>query len=135
MGEPVSGAVAAAAVVSSEPVAPLGETVTEPVVDVESFGRVLVADGFAPGVAAAEEPGDAPVPAAGLDAGVRELPDVDGVVPAGFGFTAGGLLDELDDGLGLGDGLGAVAVAAGGALLGAPPEPKAKPMTVPGAGL
>ena len=55
-----------------------------------------------------------------------------GVVPAGFGvgLGAGGLLEE-DDGLGLGDGLGA---AAGGALLGAPPEPNANPITLPAPG-
>jgi hypothetical protein len=50
----------------------------------------------------------------------------------GFGLGAGGLLDELDDGLGFVDCFG--TVAAGGAVLGAPPEPNAKPMTVPGAG-
>lgn len=125
----MSEAVAAAVVVSSEPVVPLGETVTEPVVDVESFGRVVV--DVVPEVALDDDPGAEPVRAAGVDPDVRELPDVDGVVPAGLGFAAGGLLDELDDGLGLGDGLGAVAVAAGGALLGAPPEPKANPMTLP----
>jgi hypothetical protein len=42
-----------------------------------------------------------------------------------------GVVEE--EGLGFGVGLGAAA-AAGGGVLGAAPEPKAKPMTVPGAG-
>jgi len=55
------------------------------------------------------------------------------------GVVARGVLDGLDDGLGveLGVGLGFgvdEAVGAGGALLGAPPEPNANPITVPGAG-
>ena len=96
---------------------------------------VAVVDPFAPGVALGD-PGVVPVlafePAAGVDPDVLEWPGAAGVVPAGLG--AGGLL-ELDDGLGFGDGLGAVGVAAGGGLLGAPPEPNANPITVPGAGL
>jgi hypothetical protein len=66
---------------------------------------------------------------------VLELPGRAGVVLAGLGLGAGGLLEELDDGVGLGDGLGVLELAAGGGLLGAPPDPKAKPITVPGAGL
>ncbi|GAB3448012.1 hypothetical protein GCM10027517_32540 [Phycicoccus ginsengisoli] len=42
-----------------------------------------------------------------------------------------GVLD-VEEGVGFGAGLGA---AAGGAELGAPPAPKAKPITVPGAGV
>jgi hypothetical protein len=90
-------------------------------------------EGFVPGVVA--EPVPTPVPAVGVDP-VDEpgLPGRAGVVAAGLGFGVGvgGRLDE-EDGLGFGDGLG--ATAAGGGLLGAPPEPNANPMTVAGAGL
>jgi hypothetical protein len=81
-----------------------------------------------------EPPAAAPGPPAGVDpVEVPELPGRAGVVPAGrgVGFGDGGLLDE-DDGLGV--GVGAGADPPGGGLLGAPPEPKEKPITVPGAG-
>jgi hypothetical protein len=115
-------------VVSPEPVLPLGETVTGPVgaLEVGSFGRTVVAEGLAPGVALAGEP--RAVPAAGVDPDELEPPGWAGVVPAGLGVVAGGFVDEL--GLGAGFGCG-WAVAAGGALLGAPPDPKANPMTLP----
>ena len=116
---------------------PLGDTVAEPVgvVDVESLGRMVVADGLAPGVALADEPETAP-PALGVGPDWLEPLGLAGVVPAGLGLVAGGLLDELD-GLGLGVGFGAgfgAVVAPGGGLLGAPPEPNANPMTLPAAG-
>lgn len=104
------------------------------VVEVVVPGAVVVVDGLAPGVTLLGDPGRvlAPGPAAGVDPDVLELLGPAGVVPAGLG--AGGLLEELDDGLGFGDGLGVLELAAGGALLGAPPEPNAKPMTVPEGG-
>ena len=132
IGVPESGPFAAAAVVSPDPVLPLGDTVTDPVgaVDVESFGRTVVADGLAPGVGPADEP-EALLPACGVEPDVLEPLGVAGVVPAGLGLAAGGLLDELD-GLGRGVGFGAgLGAAAGGALLGAPPDPKANPITLP----
>jgi hypothetical protein len=58
-------------------------------------------------------------------------------VDVGRGAVLRGVLDVLDDGLGVGLGLGFgvdVELGAGGALLGAPPEPNANPITVPGAG-
>ena len=114
----------------------MGESVTEPpdVVEGVPFGATAVDDGLAPRVALADEPGVVLVPDADVDPDVPELPGLAGVVPAGFGLATGGLLDELDDGLGLGDGFGVLAVAAGGALLGAAPAPNANPTTVPGAG-
>lgn len=65
-----------------------------------------------------------------VDRGVLELLDVGRGVELGrvLGFAVElglGVLDEL--------GVG-VLVAAGGAVRGCPPEPKAKPTTVPGAG-
>lgn len=91
----------------------------------------VVFPGFAPAFVT-DEP-DVLVPVPGVDpADVRELLGLAGVVLAGFGLGAGGLLDE-DDGLGFGEGWG--ATAAGGALLGAPPDPNANPMTLPAAGL
>lgn len=50
--------------------------------------------------------------------GVEEVPVLRGVL-------------DVEEGLGLGDGFGA---AAGGGELGAPPDPKAKPMTLPAGG-
>ena len=118
---------------SPAPVESGDELVPGDVVEEVLPGAVVVED-VAPGLALADDPGVAPVPAAGVDPEVLELPALAGVVTAGFGFVAGGLLDELE-GLGLGDGLGVLAVAAGGALLGAAPDPNANPMTLPGAGL
>ena len=132
--EPVSLPVASAAAVVPSPVESVDGLV--PVVVVTLLGDVLVlppavVDGFAPDVVVDElagEPGVEPAEA-------LELLGRAGVVIAGFGFgvVLDGLLDE-DDGLGFGrgDGWGA---AAGGALLGAPPEPKANPMTLPAGGL
>ena len=132
--EPVSLPVASAAAVVPSPVESVDGLV--PVVVVSVLGDVLVlppavVDGFAPDVVVDElagEPGVEPAEA-------LELLGRAGVVIAGFGFgvVLDGLLDE-DDGLGFGrgDGWGA---AAGGALLGAPPEPKANPMTLPAGGL
>jgi hypothetical protein len=117
-------------------VLPLGDTVTDPVgvVEVESSGVAVVADGLAPGVALADDPETAP-PALGVVSDVLEPLGLAGVVPAGLGLAAGGLLEELD-GLGRGVGFGwGLDAAAGGALLGAPPDPKANPITLPGAGL
>ena len=93
-----------------------------------------VVDGAAPGLVT-DEPAAELVPATDVDpAEVLELGGRAGVVPTGLGvgLGAGGRLDE-DDGLGV--GVGAGAEAPGGGLLGAPPEPKANPMTLPGAGL
>lgn len=81
-----------------------------------------------------EEP--APDPTDGPDPPeLGELPGRTGLVLDGLldGLGVEGLLDdEVGLGLGFGDGFG--ATAAGGALLGAPPDPKANPMTLPGAG-
>jgi hypothetical protein len=99
-------------------------------------GAVVVV-GFVPGVALADAPGTVPAPGAGADPDVLEAAGLAGVVAAGLGLAAGGLLEELDGlgfGDGLGDGFGALAVAAGGAVLGAAPAPNANPMTLPGAG-
>jgi hypothetical protein len=101
------------------------------VVEVVLPGAVV--EGFAPSVALPADPGVVLPPAAGVDPEVAlETLGLAGVVPAGLGFVAGGVLDELD-GLGLGAGFG-VVVTAGGALLGAPPDPKANPMTLPEGG-
>ncbi len=73
----------------------------------------------------------------GLDFGVAEVvdrgvPDVLEALGRGLAFGVG---DELGLGFGVGDGLGLGALAAaGGAVRGAPPDPKANPITVPGAG-
>jgi hypothetical protein len=130
VGDPVSDVSAAAVVASPFPVDP-GEVLPDVVEEVVVLGVVGVVDGLAPGVALADVPGL--VPAAGVDPGLLDVPGLAGVVPTGLGPGAGGLLEELE-GLGFGDGLG-VLVAAGGGLLGAPPDPNANPMTVPGAGL
>jgi hypothetical protein len=136
VGEPESGLSAAAAVVSALPVESGGEAAFVVLVEVVAPGPVVV-DGVVPGVAVVGEPDAVEPPAAVEPDAVLELPGL-GVLAAGFGVGTGGLLDELDDGLGLGDGFGdgfgVLDVAAGGALLGAPPDPNAKPMTLPGAG-
>jgi len=134
VGEPVSAVSAAAVVAAPVPLPAIADGVSPgEVVEVEVVvpGGVVVG-GFAPGVARPDDPGLLPVPATGVDPDVLELPGLGGVVPAGVGLGAGGLLEELD-GLGLGAGFG-VLLAAGGGLLGAPPEPNANPITVPGAG-
>jgi len=131
VGEPESVESArAAAAFAPSPV----ESVEVVVPVVVPLGAVVVVlpgaevDGLAPGLvtepAAEVGPGFAP-------AELLELLGRGGVVLAGFGLGAGGRLDD-EDGLGDGDGLG--AALAGGGLLGAPPEPNANPMTLPGAG-
>jgi len=127
----------AAAALAPSPVEAVGGVVSE----VVGVGGVVVAVlpgavvvGVAPGLLT--EPDVELLPAADVGPGeALVLLGRAGPVPTGvglgLGFGAGGRLDE-DDGLGFGDGLG--AAAPGGGLLGAPPEPKAKPMTLPGAG-
>jgi hypothetical protein len=90
----------------------------------------VVVRGFAPCVVPEVARGLAP-------AGPGVLPDVARGAAALLELDALGVGEAFGDGLGdgFGDGLGAGADAAGGAELGAPPLPNAKPMTVPGAGL
>ena len=129
MGEPESVDAAPAAVGAALALVASAAGVVVPDVVVVVVLPVVV-PGF--GLAFVTDEPDLLVPGARVDtADVRELLGVAGVVLAGFGVGAGGLLDE-DDALGLGEGLG--ATAAGGALVGAPPDPNAKPMTLPGAG-
>jgi hypothetical protein len=132
MGEPVESASAPAALTPS-PVESVDSVVpvVVPLVDVVVLPPGAVVDGFAPGLVTDE-------PAAELALGIEPADVLDllertGVVLAGWGFGlgAGGRLDE-DDGLGFGDGVD--VAAPGGGLLGAPPEPNANPMTLPGAG-
>jgi hypothetical protein len=129
VGEPESVDAAPAAVGAAPALVASAAGVVVPDVVVVVVLPVVV-PGF--GLAFVTDEPDLLVPGARVDpADVRELLGVAGVVLAGFGVGAGGLLDE-DDALGLGEGLG--ATAAGGALVGAPPDPNAKPMTLPGAG-
>ena len=123
------------AALSDSPLPVEPEVVPGDVVEVVVPGAVVV-DGLAPGVALPGEPGRvlAPEPGAGVDPEVPELLGRAGVVPTGLGVGAGGLLDELDDGLGFGDGFGVLELGAGGGLLGAPPDPNANPMTLPEGG-
>lgn len=136
MGEPEPSDVACAdATFAPEPVVSVtpgvvaelpGVAVVEGAVVVVPVVAPVVVPGFG-----TEEPG-VPGPGAVVDrADVAELLGLAGVELVGFGLGVDGLVDE-DDGLGFGAGLGA---AAGGALLGAPPDPNANPMTLPGAGL
>lgn len=132
MGEPESVDAAPAAVGAAPALvaSAAGVVVPDVVVVVVVVVLPVVVPGF--GLAFVTDEPDLLVPGARVGpADVRELLGVAGVVLAGFGVGAGGLLDE-DDALGLVEGLG--ATAAGGALVGAPPDPNAKPMTLPGAG-
>lgn len=133
MGEPWPSVSLAAVVVPSPEVLVVGSGEV-----VESVGLVGTAVVVVDGGTVVAAPLVAAEDAAGLLPGV-----VLGLVPDGLGVLpdvargGGGvlLLEELGFGDGLGDGLGAGAGAGGGAELGARPLPKAKPMTVPGAGL
>jgi hypothetical protein len=91
-------------------------------------GRVVVPDGPAAAVVPADvlvaEPGEVRAGGVTAEPGGRED---DGRATVGLGLGR----EEDEVGGGVDDGLGA---APGGALLGAPPDPKAKPMTLPEGG-
>jgi hypothetical protein len=125
---PLDGRVAAEAAVSSlAPAVGVGSSVVVlgvPVV-VAVVGRVVV-EPVAVRVAGAV----AAVPVGGTAVLVLGRGELVGRGEEGEVPVLRGLLD-VGEGLGVGDGFGA---AAGGGLLGAPPEPKAKPMTLPDGG-
>lgn len=150
VGEPWSGVVLGARAVGGVSVAEDAAPEVAPEVDPEAVAEVAPEDAFVgllPGEVVAADavlrPDDGVVPALALAVLVPAtvvplLAVARGVeVPcAGVDELVRGVLDGFGVGFGVGDELGfGVLVRAGGAVRGAPPDPNANPMTVPGAGL